>query len=887
MVSLLRCLNELLSFLGPGKDSCRIPAPGAAVRLGFCRFLVDKIRESGSFTRGVPPLEARPWKYLPGTKGFVQTVTSKRLFLLAIAGLLWCTVSVAEPAGSFARPPTLEPDILFWTRVYTEVDTRGGLIHDSSSLGVVYEVLRFPKGAGPRTQRRLVKAAKKRYKNILLALAKGKREDLSDDQARVLALWPEGVSNKSLRAATRRLRFQLGQSDKFQAGLARSGIWEAHIREILSDMGLPVELVALPHVESSFNPKARSRVGAAGLWQFTRSTGRRFMRIDRSVDERMDPYLATVAAAKLLSHNYVATGTWPLAITSYNHGTAGMRRAARKIGTKDISRIVREYKSRRFGFASRNFYVAFLAAVEIHFNPDKYFNVIPRHSAPPTQLVRVPDYVSIATLQQVLGIDRDVLREHNPALRPSVWRGAKYVPRGYELRIPASEARTEVLAALSQISEDERYGSQTRDRYYKVRRGNTLAGIAKHFEIDIDDLVAVNGLPNRHRIWAGQVLALPLPDGVKVDPAAQVPSAGPVPAQPEPTLVAENGQYTVRRGDSVWLIARRLGVNEETLASLNDLGDGDRIHVGQVLRVEAEKPAPVVVAAATIDGEPAPDAILIAGIEAPAAESADGVGAAMAGEGTSTAPATQPIVLAAGEPTLVIEATQVVGDTTPGVAATAEETPPAGAAEAATEVAEDATPEHVSDGLIARVEQAEPASAEEAEAIAPTLPLTVQPDLSADPSDYSVVANDSIEVQAAETLGHYADWLELRAWRLRQLNGMRYRQPVVIGQRLSLDFSRVSASDFEHRRVAYHRSLQESFFKSNRIAGTSTHVIRQGESLWILARRTYEIPIWLLRQYNPDLDFDAIDIGATVTVPRVERVDEESPVARTTTAKAN
>ena len=237
--------------------------------------------------------------------------------------------------------------------------------------------------------------------------------------------------------------------------------------------------------------------------------------------------------------------------------------------------------------------------------------------------------------------------------------------------------------------------------------------------------------------------------------------------------------------------------------------------------------------------------------------------------------------------TEIVEATEAVGDTTPGVAATAEETPPAGAAEAATEVAEDATPEHVSDGLIARVEQAEPASAEEAEAIAPTLPLTVQPDLSADPSDYSVVANDSIEVQAAETLGHYADWLELRAWRLRQLNGMRYRQPVVIGQRLSLDFSRVSASDFEHRRVAYHRSLQESFFKSNRIAGTSTHVIRQGESLWILARRTYEIPIWLLRQYNPDLDFDAIDIGATVTVPRVERLDEEPPVARTTTAKAN
>jgi len=760
--------------------------------------------------------------------------------------------------GQLPPAPELEPDILFWTKVYTEVDTRGGLIHDSSRLGVVYEVLRFPESAGRRTQRRLVKAAKQRYKKILLELAKGKRKNLTEEQARVLALWPEGVSSKTLRAASRRLRFQLGQSDKFKAGLARSRIWEAHIREILADKGLPAELVALPHVESSFNPKARSRVGAAGLWQFTRSTGRRFMRIDRSVDERMDPYLSTVAAAQLLSLNYAATGTWPLAITSYNHGAAGMRRAARKLGTKDITRIVREYKSRRFGFASRNFYVAFLAAVEIQFNPDKYFDDIPRRPVPATQLVRVPDYVSIDTLQRMLGIDRDVLRENNPALRPSVWRGAKHVPRGYQLRIPASEPRDEVLAALSQIREDERYGSQQRDRYYKVRRGNTLAGIAKYFAVDIDDLVAVNDLKNRHSIRAGQILALPLPDGVKVDPAASVPSASPTPTRPEPTLVAENGQYTVRRGDSVWLIARRLGVDEETLASLNDLGDGERIQVGQVLRVEAEKPQPIVVAAAS----------------------------SSRATSTSEVSAPQPGVLVAREPVAVGEASQADGDTTPGVAATVGEAPSAEAAVVAAEVVDDTTAAHVSDGLIARVEQAEPASIEEAEEIAPALPLTVQPDLLADPSDYSVEADESIEVQAAETLGHYADWLELRAWRLRRLNGMRYRQPVVIGQRLTLDFSRVSASDFEQRRLAYQRSLQESFFKRNRIAGTDTHVIRQGEALWVLARRKYDIPIWLLRQYNPDMDFDAVDIGATVTIPRVEPLDEESPVAKTVTATA-
>ena len=823
-------------------------------------------------------------------------MTIKRHFIIAMAALLWCCAATAGPTAGLARPAELEPDILFWTRVYTEVGTRGGLVHDNKYLGVVYEVLRFPAGAGRRTQGRLVKAAKQRYKNILLSLARGKRDNLSQEQARVLALWPEGVSDKTLKAATGRLRFQLGQSDKFQAGLARSGIWEAHIRKILSDEGLPPELVALPHVESSFNPKARSRVGAAGLWQFTRSTGRRFMRIDRSVDERMDPYLSTVAAAKLLKHNYSATGAWPLAITSYNHGTAGVRRAAKKLGTKDITTIVREYKSRRFGFASRNFYVAFLAAVEIHFNPDKYFDVIARHAAPSTQLVTVPDYVSVDTLQRILGVDRDVLREHNPALRPSVWRGAKYVPRGFALRLPASEPRTEMVAALSQISEDERYKTQLRDRNYTVQRGNTLAGIAKHFEVDLEDLVAVNDLKSRHRIRAGQVLALPLPDGVKVDPAASVPATGPAPAPPVATLVAENGQYTVRGGDSIWLIARNLGVDEGTLLTLNDLGDGKRIHVGQVLRVEPEKAQPVVVAAAppVDDVEAAPVAVDEAvNVEAPVVKSANGAeaGTAIAGTDSAAAVTPQSSVATVDAPPVADEASQSVAETPPEAVALVAAVEIEGlkaeeAVEVAAEVLEDSNPGRVSDGLIARVEQAEPVSAEEAEAISPTLPLLVQPDLSADPSDYSVVANDSVEVQAAETLGHYAEWLELRAWRLRHLNGMRYGQPVVIGQRLSLDFSRVSAMDFEQRRIAHHRALQESFFKRNRIAGTSTHVIRRGESLWLLARRQYDIPIWLLRQYNPDMNFDAVAIGVNVTVPQIESLDEASPLANTTTAKA-
>jgi len=117
-------------------------------------------------------------------------------------------------------------------------------------------------------------------------------------------------------------------------------------------------------------------VGAAGLWQFMRSTGRRYMRIDAAIDDRLDPFRSTEAAAQLLAYNYRLLGTWPLALTAYNHGAAGMRRAKDSMGTDDIERIVRNYKSPSFGFASRNFYVSFLAALEIDHNPEKYFKDI-------------------------------------------------------------------------------------------------------------------------------------------------------------------------------------------------------------------------------------------------------------------------------------------------------------------------------------------------------------------------------------------------------------------------------------------------------------------------------------------------------------------------------
>src|SRR6185312_6874352 len=288
-----------------------------------------------------------------------------------------------------------------------------------------------------RARQREVDAERQRFQDILRRLSRG-AAPASTEERRVLALWGAAATPTRLTEAAEDVRFQLGQADRFRAGLVRSGAWQWHIAQVLAREGLPPELAALPDVESSFDPMAYSKAGAAGLWQFLRSTGRRFLRINATMDERFDPFRETEAAAQLLDYNYRLLGTWPLAITAYNHGAAGMLRARETLGTDDIVRILHDYHSPTFGFASRNFYVSFLAALTVSQDPQRYFGSLPHRSEQPFEELRMPAAASAAALTAAVGIGRDQLQQLNPALRPAVWRGRRAVPAGYVLRLPAS-----------------------------------------------------------------------------------------------------------------------------------------------------------------------------------------------------------------------------------------------------------------------------------------------------------------------------------------------------------------------------------------------------------------------------------------------------------------
>ena len=446
--------------------------------------------------------------------------------------LLSFLVAPAYTEETFPLPEALQPDVDFWRSIFTEYSTSEGVLHDSRDLRVVYKRIDMPSTLGRRDRSRRIRQHRDGVATTLRTLADGKRDNLSTEEARILALWPSDVSNQTLRAAAGRIRFQQGLSDRFREGLERSGRWRDFIEAEFKALGVPVELAALPHVESSYNPEARSHVGASGIWQFTRSTGRRFMRVDHVVDERNDPWEATVGAGRLLAYNYSLTGNWPLAITAYNHGLAGMRRAQKRFGDTAYVDIMRKYDGRTFGFASRNFYVAFVAAMQVDQDPERYFPGVTRETPTAYAALKLPDYVAADDLASALGVTTGQLKRHNPALQATVWEGSKHVPRGYKVRLPEHTLDGSLDALVAGVADGSWHDEQLPDLFHTVARGDTLSQIADRYDTRVSTLVALNGLSSRHRIRAGQELRLPA-----AGPAPEVVASAPPPEperQPEP-----------------------------------------------------------------------------------------------------------------------------------------------------------------------------------------------------------------------------------------------------------------------------------------------------------------------------------------------------------------
>jgi len=737
--------------------------------------------------------------------------------IFSLVMLLPAGQAIGQDNSPFPRPPELEPAIQFWIKVYTEVDTQSGFLHDARNLSVIYARLPLDRSRIEQTRRRI--------QADLKVLASGQRNNLSDDQRDILAQWGENVSNESLSEAVGNVRWQLGQSDRFLAGLIRSGAYRAHINQVIREKNLPLELGVLPHVESSFNPRAYSSASAAGMWQFGRATGQRFMRIDHIVDERMDPYAATYAAMSLLEYNYSILGTWPLALTAYNHGAGGMARAKRQLGSDRIEDIIAGYDGRAFGFASRNFYPQFLAVLDVENDARRYFGDFRLEPAPDFIEVRTDSFIDAEVFARSTGISLEQLRADNPALLPIVWDGTKRIPKDYLVKVRRSIA-SDPGVVLAQIPADYKFAVQTPDISYVVERGDSLSVIARRFNTTVTKLVSLNQLASQHRIQIGQRLLLPQEgvDGQQLIAALDTPASRPA-----------DGVYSVQRGDTLSRIATRFNVGEAEIMRLNNLADPHRIYPGQELSLPAETESTAVADSSVAEPSPVEEAV--------------------AGTDTPVEPDPEPPVDIA---VVEVEAP----DTEPVLLSQAEDILPPAAVLPDNQELE----QPVSEGV------------GQAEAVEATLSLAetnaqLVEALLADPSDYSVATDNTIEIQASETLGHYADWLGIRARDIRSLNNMSFREPVIIGERLRLEFGSVSASEFEVKRREFHLQMQQEFFSRYRIQDVDRYQVAANDNIGSIARQRYSTPYWLLRQYNPSLDFNRVQIGEEIVFPLLEPVE--------------
>ncbi len=648
----------------------------------------------------------------------------------------------------FPQYPVINANVSFWIKIYGHYSTSQAVVHDSVDLDIVYEVIDLEPAELPgarKMNRQRMAQASERVEQVLKRLATNPLSEDADCR-RVAALFGSQADARAFGLACHRVRCQIGQRDRFQAGLVRSGAYIDGMRAILKAQGVPEDLAYLPHVESSFDINAYSKFGAAGMWQFTRSTGKRFMTVDYVLDERRDPIAATHAAARLLKENHDKLGNWPLAITAYNHGAAGVQRA--KAAHGDYPEIFTSYMGRSFKFASRNFYSEFLAARQVASDYQSYFGQLSLKAPLRSRSVRLDGFAAFTDLCRHFEVSPEVIRAMNPALRSPVFSGQKHVPKGYVLNLPAHVEPAGV--SLAQIPSELFKTAQKPSLFYTVQPGDTAGRIARLHHVRLDDLILANNLDRRATVFSRQTLRIPQHgESVRIDNIAQ-PA---MPGDPGVRLAA------VDSGDISSVIVETIPVQRP---------------------VDRSRPP-----------DPSADDLLATADDEPGEAAHDAAGHEV--------------------------------ETKPGIF-TAD----------------------VGFSRIVKVKQQ---------------PVGI------------------LQVEVEETLGHYAEWAGVRASRIRQLNNLTFDQPLELHRQIKIPLDAVAATDFEARRYEFHKRLQEDFFAAYRVGVLQRYRVQAGDSYWTLCREKFDLPLWLLRNYNMGVNLAALRIHQPLTIPAIESLLENSPDA--------
>ncbi|MDH3282248.1 MAG: transglycosylase SLT domain-containing protein, partial [Gammaproteobacteria bacterium] len=333
---------------------------------------------------------------------------------------------------TFPCPPEIRRRVDFWIMVFREWNTNQVIFHDTHRPERVYSVKRTNATCRRRGAARSIENERKRIRALLDRIAArldNNAKKWNREEQALLELFPDR-SAKTIRRAAGNIRCQQGNRDRFVEALKRYGQYRDHIVQVLRDHQLSEDIQYLPFVESAYNPKAYSRVGAAGLWQIMPRTARTLgLQLNATIDERFDPEAATWGAARYLSRSTATLTKFakqknrtvtqgqinPFVITSYNYGVAGMSRAINQIGP-DYVKVLETYRSRAFRTAVKNFYSSFLAARHVAQNADAYFGAVAQSSPLRYSAVALQRPTSVKRITEVFGVPAGELKSLNPAL---------------------------------------------------------------------------------------------------------------------------------------------------------------------------------------------------------------------------------------------------------------------------------------------------------------------------------------------------------------------------------------------------------------------------------------------------------------------------------------
>ena len=345
--------------------------------------------------------------------------------------------------------------------------------------------------------------------------------------------------------------------------MKRSAPYRDFIIELLETENMPAELLFLPVIESGFFETATSKSGAVGIWQFMKnSIGGYNIHIDDWVDERRDPWKASIAAVKKLKWNYSQFNDWPLALAAYNSGAGTIRTAIKKAGKADYWYLAEH------GYIKKEtlYYVPkFLAIAEI-LSRSEELNIDWGNTEdhPPTSTIEIKRAIDVRLLAEELGLDSETIRKLNPSLRyfitpPSI---------KYQLRLPS--AYTE--AAQTVLNQSDKL--LIKYYQYRIKSGDTLYALANHYGVSIQSILNYNTGLKPETLKIGKTILIPALKSVGTYSGKNIVQAGNF-----------DGTHTIRQGDTLWSLALKYSVSVELLAQKNNLSVNSVLKLGNTLKV--------------------------------------------------------------------------------------------------------------------------------------------------------------------------------------------------------------------------------------------------------------------------------------------------------------